>query len=277
MRDLDQEQPTIKQYLLGHLERDRQWQFEEQFVTDAEFRELVLMIEEELIDDYLAGLLPADEKADFDNHYLSGPRQLQELTLAKALREYAMESAATAPATDAKESRHWILNLLFGRRWKPTLVIASLLLVTGVISWTWIKRWHWGGQQPTLNSEISLLNKTPYSAEPTFSVTLTNFLTRSPRQEQKFSIPSGINIIQLQLQIPPLQYQSYQATLQLNDGPEVFTVGDLKAEETGEGRFINLRLPARIFSPGDYILSISGLNTNRRPESVADYFFRVVK
>lgn len=278
MRDINKEQSTIKQYLLGHLNKDGQRLFEEQFVTDAEFREVVLVIEDELIDDYLAGLLPADEMARFESHYLSAPRQLQELTLAQALREYAVQSEATEPTLAAEVPDYKTLGRLPGRRWLPALAIAALVLIAIVVSWSLIRKWRWGDDQRlALNAEVSALNRQPYGGEPTVSMTLMNILSRDPQQGQKVSIPVGKNIVQLQLKIPPQKYQSYQATLRVNDGPEIFTVGDLTAEKTEEGYLIKLRIPARLLSPEDYTLSVSGLTAEGRLESVADYFFRVVK
>jgi hypothetical protein len=277
MRDIEIEQPAMKRYLLGQLDEDGKRQLEEQFVTDAEFREIALVVEDDLIDDYLAGLLPADEKTRFDRHYLSAPRQRQALAMAKALRDYALESEATAflPAPTEEPGRK-IRVLLYGQRWLPTLAIAASLLIITAIAWGLI-RWRWGTNRPTFNMEVSVLNKRPLGGEPALSVTLKDALDRAPQQGQKVSLPDGINIVQLQLKIARQNYQRYQATLHVVDGPEVFTVGDLTAEETAEGHLIKLRIPARLLGPKDYILSISGLTDDGRVESIADYFFRVVR
>lgn len=278
MRDIDKEQPAIKEYLLGHLDEDGRRRFEEQFVTDSEFREVALVVEDELIDDYLAGLLPADERASFDIHYLSAPRQLEEFTLARALRDYALRSEEPERVSAAKDSDHKAHQRLPDRRWLPALAIAALVLIVIAVSWVSIRTWHRDDDQRlALNAEVSALNRQPYGGEPTVSMTLTNALSRNPQEGQKVPIPDGISVVQLQLKIPPQNYQSYQATLRVIDGTEVFTVGDLKAEETQEGRLIKLRLPARPLNAEDYILSVSGLTAEGLMEGVTDYFFRVVK
>jgi hypothetical protein len=278
MTDLDQAQPTIRRYLLGRLDDAGRERFEERFVTDAEFREAALIVEEELIDDYLAGLLPADERARFDAHYLAGPRQRQELTLARAIREYALENAAAGPTVLPKSPGRKLLDLLTGRGWLPALVVATLLLVAvaGPLLW-WASKWQGDETQLITAADIARLNKPPYSTEPAFSVPLTGFLNRASGQGQKFAVPAGIDIVQLQLALPATPYQSYQATLRVTDGAELFTVGDLGAQQTEAGRLLNLRLPARLLTPRDYTLSVSGRTADGRADSVADYYFRVLR
>jgi hypothetical protein len=278
MSDLDQAQPTIRRYLLGHLDEAGREQFEERFVNDAKFREAALIVEEELIDDYLAGLLPADEQAHFDADYLAGPRQRQELTLAQAIREYALENPAAGPAVMLKPPASKRFAFLTGRGWVPALVGAAVLLVAVGSFWVWWLR-GWQGNEPQLVTAdtIARLNKPPYSAESVLSIPLTGFLNRASGQGQKFAVPASIDIVQLQLAVPDTPYQSYQATLRVTDGAELFTVGDLSAQQIVAGRLLNLRLPARILKPADYTLSVSARSTEGRAESVADYYFRVLR
>jgi hypothetical protein len=278
MTDLDQAQPTIRRYLLGREDAAGSEQFEERFVSDAEFREVALIVEEELIDDYLAGLLSADDRASFDAHYLAGPRQRQGLNLAQTIREYALENAATYPLVVSKPT--WRERLAFITRpgGVPALAGTGLLIVAvaGLLTW-WISSWQANEPQLITPDTIARLNKPPHNSEPALSVPLTGFLDRASGQGQKFKVPAGIDIVQLQLALPATPYQTYQATLRVTDGKELFTVGDLSAQPTEAGRFLNLRLPARILTPRDYTLSLNGQTTDGHAESVADYYFRVLR
>lgn len=280
MRDIDKEQPAIKLYLLGELSEEGRQRFEERFVTDPEFREIALIVEGELLDDYLAGLLSPREQEYLDSYYLSEPGKTQDLEFAKALREYATQGepagqAVAAAAPPPTGVRHRIINLLSGRRWLPASAVAALLFIALVISWNFVSSWFRGDPRAALNAEITLLNRQPRDGEVPFTVPLMYVLSRAAQESQKVSIPGGINIVELRLNIPRQQYQSYQVTLRVNDGPEVFTVGGLQVEYTKEGRVLKLRIPARLLTPQDYILSVNGLDAGGQLEDVAEYFFRV--
>lgn len=281
MIDIDKEQPTIKQYLLRRLDEAGQRRFEERFLTDSEFREVALVVEDELIEDYLAGLLTAEERESFDRHYLSTSRQFEELKLSQALREYATQGAAerTLDAADAgaTRGRHRIINLLFGKGRPPVLAVVLLLLIALAVWWSLAGRRRWDDQREALNAEVTLLNRQPLGNELVLTVTLTSVISRAPHQGQKVLIPGGINIVQFLLSLPGQQYQSYEITLYINDGPEVLTVSGLHAEDTGGDRLVKLRIPARLLTPEDYVLKVRGVNAAGQSEDVAEYFFRVVK
>lgn len=287
MKDIEKEQPTIKQYLLGHLDEEGRQQFEEQFMTDSEFREAALVVEGELLDHYLAGLLPPAERESFVNHYLATPRHVQELELARALREYAlreeqMSLRAGADVPLPPPVRHKeIGRQSSGRRWVPALALAAVLLIALVVT----GRMFWGDTQAARNAEVALLNRQPRSDEASLTVPLTHVLRRDAEQSPKVSIPSGTNVVELHLTLPgqlqptpPGQReQVYQATLRVADGAEVFSVGDLRPEAANGGQAVRLRVPARLLTPQDYILSVSERPDAGQPEAVAEYFFRVVR
>lgn len=277
MTDLDQAQPTIRRYLLGWVDEAASEQFEKRFVGDAEFREAVLIVEEELIDDYLAGLLSDDDRACFAAHYLAGPRQRQELMLAQVIREYALENAPAESAVVPKQTGRKWLDFITGRSGLPALVSAGLIIVAvvGLLAW-WVNS-QYGNEQLITADAIARLNKPPYDVEPALSVPLTSFLDRASGQSQKFAVPANVNIVQLQLALPAMPYQSYQATLRVTDGEELFTVSDLNAQQTDAGRLLNLRLPARLLTPRDYTLSVSGQTRDGQAKTVADYYFRVLR
>ena len=280
MIDIDKEQPTIKEYLLRRLDEESQRRFEERFVTDSEFREAALVVEDELIEDYLDGSLTADEQESFVGRYLSAPRQLEELKLSRALKEYATQGAAErepgAADDDMTQGRYNLTGLLFGKRRLTVLAVALVLVIALVGLWSLVDMRRWGGQQAALSAEVALLNRQPPAGESALTMTLTSDIDRAPHQGQKVTIPGGINIVQFLLDLPARQYQSYETTLSVNDGPELFTVGGLHAEDGG-GRLLKLRVPAGTLTPEDYVLSVKGVNGAGQSEDVAEYFFRVVK
>ena len=66
----------MRQYLLGELSTEAQRQLEERAMTDADSFEQLLLVEDELVDEYVCGVLTPSERARFDN-ILSTPERHQ--------------------------------------------------------------------------------------------------------------------------------------------------------------------------------------------------------
>ena len=87
----------------------------------------------------------------------------------------------------------------------------------------------------------------------------------------ELNLPPGAPGVRLQLHLDTQDYQTYRAEVVDPDGKRVFHSGGLKARNS----VINLYVPARSLSRGDYLIKLSGLNPQDETESVADYALRV--
>ncbi|HKG22337.1 MAG TPA: hypothetical protein VKC34_10590 [Blastocatellia bacterium] len=127
----------IRLYLLGDLPGQEQGRLEERLMSDDEFFKQLLAVEEELIDDYVHGLLTQSERARFEAHFLSTPDRQQRLSFARALDLYASRKTEPSPATAPKQgpASWWRLLLSFFRLESPALSLAfagaALLLAAG--------------------------------------------------------------------------------------------------------------------------------------------------
>ena len=83
----------ICQYLLGKLGVEEQQRFEEQLMTQESLFDELMVLEDELIDEYLKGTLSPVDRTDFEKHFLATPERRQKLQFAQALRKHV---AATA-------------------------------------------------------------------------------------------------------------------------------------------------------------------------------------
>ena len=63
---IEREQSLIRRYLLGDLEERRRERLEKRILTDPKFRKRVLLVEDELFDDYVMGALSGNERRKFD-------------------------------------------------------------------------------------------------------------------------------------------------------------------------------------------------------------------
>lgn len=110
---------TIKRYLLGMLDAEERQRVEEHLISDRDFFEQVMIVEDELLDDYVDGSLPEVERERFLHHFLSAPQQHQSLRLASILRQYVsgLDSVELPKAGKyIQRSDSWLSRLLIAIR-----------------------------------------------------------------------------------------------------------------------------------------------------------------
>src|SRR5205085_10393888 len=107
MREENENDLMIRRLLLDELSEDERTRIEELFIADGDYRERVLIEEDDLIDDYLEGALAAGERERFLSHYLSTPQQRRKLRIAKSIKKYvAGNIVLAAPPSDGGEPQH---------------------------------------------------------------------------------------------------------------------------------------------------------------------------
>lgn len=93
MRQEVEGEKAIRKYLLGELSQNEQERLEERLLTDNDYFQQLLLVEDDLIDDYVSGELTSHERLRFDNYFLAAPERAQDLKFAKALRKYVSSTA----------------------------------------------------------------------------------------------------------------------------------------------------------------------------------------
>ncbi|MGH7596460.1 MAG: hypothetical protein ACREOI_08910 [bacterium] len=121
--------------------------------------------------------------------------------------------------------------------------------------------------------------KNPSLAQPTVvSFVLTASLLRSAEKTKQLVIPRGASFVQLQLDLESkVDYKSYRAVLETDDGKELWSQDLPAARTTQTGRAVVLRLPALVLEAGDYLLKLNGANAAGVFEEIDEYFFRILK
>lgn len=133
------EEKRVRSYLLGELPQEEIRQLEEKLLREEEFAEQVLLIEDELIEDYAGGDLPPGERKRFEEHFLSTPRRRLKLMTVRGLKSYTPVSADAKQLAADPSPRGWRfafawLRKLFFPRWRA-VAFAALILVVGVGLW----------------------------------------------------------------------------------------------------------------------------------------------
>jgi len=91
----------IRRYLLGDLDEEARQEVERRLLTEEDFFEELLFVEEELADQYLNEELSAGERRGFEGHFLSTPERRRKLRFAKTLGRYVAENSSAALAEAA--------------------------------------------------------------------------------------------------------------------------------------------------------------------------------
>lgn len=286
MEEPDTEQKLVRDYLLGYLNEEERQMVEKRLITDSDYLEEVLITESELIEEYLDGVLTERDKEGFIKHILTTERQVEKLTLAKALAmNIGVEAAANSPPTAKKTTqpflpKRWVSDLFHTKSWVVRISLGAIIsiILFGIL--LVISQLNRGREREALEQEVMKLNAQEYLDSNAifrgFIIgPLKAGLFRDEEGINKATIPETENIVQLRLQIGAADYQTFQAILQTYEGQEILSLSNLKDKRINGERLVIIYFPAKILVPGTYQLRLSGLTQNNQPEYLGRYTFRI--
>jgi len=158
----------LRQYLLGALPPEEQRRLEEQLLFDNELIEHLLVVEQEMIDDYARDALPVEEREQFVTHFLAPPERRKKVEIARALQRYVATERAKPQPQDARETKSasgWpaLVRSLFAPVWRLPIA-AALLLGLAVGAW-----WLLFYQLPIMRGVAALKQAYPRPSEARLS------------------------------------------------------------------------------------------------------------
>ena len=231
----------VRPWLLGLLPEQESRSLEERLITDSGLYEEVFIVEEELIDDYIAGRLSADERTAFESYFMNSPERQEQFRIANALRVYIGDAKEIESSTQAR------------RRWPfAAMSLAAAALVIAALVWL----------------AVSLQ---PGGSGKSLSVVLTpGGPTRdSSTVPQQITIPPDVDTLELDLKLTRNDFQKYRATLLNSNGGTIQTTDNLT------GPTLRFSVRTQQTPPGDYQLKVDGVNANGTFESADSYRFIV--
>jgi hypothetical protein len=265
-------QQKIRDYLLGSLPEDQLADVEERLLTDHEFYEELLIVEDELVDEYLHGELPTVDRTSFESHFVSAPEHKEKVRFARTLRKYvSAESIARsekdsatadleAPGVPSYSRKPRLFGFLPTQNpmWGYAMSAAMILIVVG---FTWV----------VWQNALS-----PRGPGKVLAAVLTPGLTRGEGEgTNTITIPAGTDTIRLQLLLPENRYPTYHATLLDSESRPVITNGNLKPDSVNGQPAVMFDVDANL--QGDYRVKLSGVNPNGNIEALNSYFLRIQK
>lgn len=128
----------IRRYLLGDLSEEEREHVERRLMSDDDLYQQLLLAEDELVDEYVTGTLPEQDRAKF-GHFLRSPELQQDVRFTVALRKHALKSAPRAAAEPApkapRASRTDWLRKFFMQPALGVSLATALLVAVLVAAW----------------------------------------------------------------------------------------------------------------------------------------------
>lgn len=251
MTPIQEVQKRIRPYLLGQLSDSAGEELEQNFLTNAELFEELLVVEDELIDEYLASKLDQNERANFERHFLATPERQEQLRFAQALNRYV--TAASHRKNDPRYSWQAFRN-------SPTFLFraaAAVVLVSLIAGLVWF-----------------VLNRG--SAPKTFA-TLNLTISQSTRgegaQAASVNVPLSQDALKIVLRLPDQvpRAERYRVELASDNGQS----RSLKTFAQ-DGQSLSVVIPASELNRGQFSLRLFTVGSDGAEQRInGNYFFTV--
>jgi outer membrane murein-binding lipoprotein Lpp len=304
----------LRRYMLGELTEVEQQAYEGRLLSEAEmFREveeLAEVVQDELVEDYVAGELSETQRRAFERYHLVCPNIDGMRVVQEALRKYPKRQVRRQ--TLSERLGLWFQPAL---RAAPALAVAlALLLIAGGI---WSRR-EFSQLNQKLNqaslssSRLGLKVESlqlqldqerrdrdalsqelvaarsgakrvsqpqqffaPHQTAGVLSFVLLPGLQRSSGEAARIVLSSGQNVLELKLDIGLDEYVSYQATV-FNSATEMIVEQQhLSAVHTADKVYVLVHLPRSILRDDDYLVTLRGVNRNGNVEMLDRFSFRL--
>jgi hypothetical protein len=279
MRDQNDQRELIRSYLLGRLAGPRLEEIEVRLLSDAQFRDDLQMVQDELIDDYTFGVLSWRERWRFKRRFLLTPERAEKLRFARAVQ---------AHLGGGQESR------AASRRKLVIAVVGACCLLVAAVIFIPLLRWRQSQSlreqmaraeraRTEMRLEVERWTKQPppdfRQSTPLVELTLAPGLFRGQGDNRRITFTNPKQIAQIRLEIPEQRFENYEATLLKNEDNEdvvLFNLGGLHAETEGGNRVLLIRIPAKSLAAGNYELRLRGTRAQVQTPDASSYSFQVI-
>lgn len=119
------------------------------------------------------------------------------------------------------------------------------------------------------------LAATSPAAKPVLLSFLLLATVRGGSEQPVLKIPPGTAQVRLQMRLERNDYPRYRASLRPVDGGAAWDSASVSITSRKDGTVVSVRVPTARLIPGDYILTLTGVDASGAAEQSNRYFFRV--
>ena len=252
---------------------------EERLMSDSIFYEELLILEDELIDQYVRGRLSESDLATFEKYFLLSPEHRQKVRFARALSRYVDSAIGedvseerqiakelvspvkpAVPRADRSRSKNRTFSFWPFQNPIPVYAVAALLLVViGGLSWMAIRSFQSVGPGRVFEATLVPVG-----------------VIREGGEMQTISMPPDTDTVRLNLVLPTDQYRDYGVELLASDGRSVLTQENLHSVEASAKKSLLVDVPAHLLNRDAFRLKLHARSAASF-EDIATYTFRVNK
>ena len=256
------ERQEMRAFLLGTLDGDQTTQFEERILTEPGVYEELLVVEEELIDQYVAGDLSALEQQQFESHFLITAERQKNLRFGKLLQKYANSHIGLTEAPPVPVQSLSLLRAR-SRRWAWVGIFAAVVGCAGIIFVRGLVN----------RREAASVEQ----AIPRVVVTLLpgSTGTEGSNAQRVIVSPKG-GEVKLELELTNPTFRNYKSEL-FRENKSLQIADELRIEAKGEQHVVPFTVTGEMLSPGDYEVKLSGVLDSGANEFIDNYSFRVIE
>jgi len=220
-------------YLLHQMPETERAAFAERWFTEPDLYERLQMTEAELLDDCARGKVSRGQRRLIEQYLLGSEFQRRKMDFAAAL-----QSAIPSPRTSRV----------------PWWAVAAAALVASIGVSLWL-----GIENRRLQTEVASIQPAAQRvADGVYAVAIPSQTLRSAAAENSIRLPAGIQILRLELELPPGGDRGvYSATL-LAGSRAVWNEGPFYPESRGTASVATIWIPASaaILGPGEHAVRL---------------------
>ena len=276
---------VIRRFLLGDIDEEERERIERRFISDQEAYEKIVVVEDELIEDYLEDSLTAPDREKFLAQYGHTPKERRKLRIVKAIKEHAVAEAMSSQKARSTKSK-WTNFLSALRLRNPGFLIpvAAVLIIAFVVGLVWLmdirnKREQETNRRAAIERELADLNAPSSVREvtpQTVSLVLAPVSVRSVGPQTDLRARTDIRVVKVPLLwTQKEEYSSYQAVLRRVGDSQQLTIPNLHVQKTAGGTAVPLKLPAHILTRGLYQVALNGVGSSGAAGQAEEYSFTV--
>ncbi|MCD9186033.1 MAG: hypothetical protein LUM44_06350 [Pyrinomonadaceae bacterium] len=273
------EYDLIRQFLLHQLAPASSAKIEERFFCEPEFKEFVLLTEEELMEDYVLEKLSFDERLRVQKYLLSTKPQQEKL---QSITEMVHAVKPIPPKSSSEKTlikEPWYASGFFSKYYAFAAVLL-LICVSVVAVFLLNRRNPSSSLNAALLEKIEILNRenavTPENVSSAiFEISRISERSPSTGQNNRVFIKADDEIIEFHLAIPANEYKTYRAVLNKFNSPPLATIKNLSLSQKDGLSFLRVKYPAKTFEKGYYEIHVSGIESEKT-EDLGTFNFEVV-